>query len=66
MKTITFKIGVLAVFLVLFSCSSDKKTQLVKLKEQQTAIAEKIKLLETEIRQRTRKWLMLMNLNLLV
>jgi RND family efflux transporter MFP subunit len=50
MKTNTFKIAALILFISLFSCSSDKKVQLLKLKDQHTELAEKIKLLENEIR----------------
>lgn len=50
MKTITFKITALVILLGLFSCSSDKKGQLLKLKDQQTALAEKIKVLEAELK----------------
>jgi RND family efflux transporter MFP subunit len=49
MKTIKLSIaGTIFLFLV-FSCNSNKQAQLSKLKEQQTAIAEKIKTLESEI-----------------
>jgi RND family efflux transporter MFP subunit len=50
MKTITFKIAAFALLFTLFSCSTDKKAQLLKLRDQHTAITEKIKLLEDEIR----------------
>jgi len=50
MKTITLKIAVTVVLLGMLSCSTDKKSQLTKLKDQQTALTEKIKLLETEIK----------------
>jgi membrane fusion protein (multidrug efflux system) len=50
MKTITIKIITIAILLGLFSCSSDKKVQLLKLKDQQTALTEKIKKLETELK----------------
>ena len=43
MKTITLKITTLVVLLGLFSCSTDKKAQLSKLKDQQTALTEQIK-----------------------
>jgi membrane fusion protein (multidrug efflux system) len=50
MKTTTFKITALLILLALFSCSSDKKAQLLKLKDQQTALAEKIQILEKELK----------------
>jgi membrane fusion protein (multidrug efflux system) len=50
MKSITFKITALVILLGLFSCNSDKKGQLAKLKDKQTALAEKINLLETELK----------------
>jgi membrane fusion protein, multidrug efflux system len=49
MKTITLSITCLAASLILFSCNSDKKTQLSKLKDQQSELTEKIKNLEDEI-----------------
>jgi membrane fusion protein, multidrug efflux system len=49
MKTIKLSIAGTIVLFLMFSCSSNKQAQLSKLKEQQTAIAEKIKTLETEI-----------------
>lgn len=50
MKTITLKITILSVLLGLYSCSPDKKAQLSKLKDQQTALTEKIRLLESDIK----------------
>ncbi len=50
MKTITLKITILAVLLGLSACSSDKKAQLSKLKDQQTALTEQIKMLEKELK----------------
>jgi hypothetical protein len=50
MKTITLKITILAVLLGLSACSSDKKAQLSKLKDQQSALTEQIKLLEKELK----------------
>ncbi len=50
MKTITLKIAVTVVLLGMLACSTDKKAQLSKLKDQQMLIAEKIKLLEIEIK----------------
>jgi len=50
MKTITLKIGTIALFLGLFACSTDKKAQLLKLKDQQTALSEKIKQIESELK----------------
>jgi membrane fusion protein, multidrug efflux system len=49
MKTIKLSIAGTIVLFLMFSCSNNKQAQLSKLKEQQTAIAEKIKTLETEI-----------------
>jgi len=53
MKTVALKITTLAVLLSLFSCSPDKKAQLSKLKDKQTTLTEKIKLLENEIKAET-------------
>jgi membrane fusion protein, multidrug efflux system len=50
MKTIKLSIISLVALLIMFSCSTDKKAQLNKLKSQQTALAEKIKNLESELR----------------
>jgi membrane fusion protein (multidrug efflux system) len=50
MKNITLKIATLTVLLGLFSCSTDKKTQLSKLKDQQAALTEQIKVLENELK----------------
>jgi RND family efflux transporter MFP subunit len=50
MNTIKLIVISLLVLLIMFSCSSDKKAQLNKLKAQQTAIAEKIKNLEGELK----------------
>jgi RND family efflux transporter MFP subunit len=50
MKTITLKITILAVLLGLSACSSDKKAQLSKLKDQQAALTEQIKMLEKELK----------------
>jgi membrane fusion protein, multidrug efflux system len=50
MKTINLSIAGLALLFIGFSCSSDKKAQLLKLKEQQTIITEKIQNLENEIK----------------
>jgi membrane fusion protein (multidrug efflux system) len=50
MKTIILKITTLAVLLGLFSCSADKKTQLLKLKDQQATLTEQIKVLENELK----------------
>ena len=49
MKTIKLSIAGIIVLFLMFSCSSNKQAQLSKLKDQQTAIAEKIKTLESEI-----------------
>jgi RND family efflux transporter MFP subunit len=51
MKTIKLSLTGIAVLFILFSCSSDKKAQLTKLKQQQTVIADKIKNLEDELRK---------------
>jgi RND family efflux transporter MFP subunit len=50
MKTITLKIATIALFLGLFACSTDKKAQLLKLKDQHTALTEKINQLEGELK----------------
>jgi membrane fusion protein (multidrug efflux system) len=50
MKTITLRITTIALLLGLFACSTDKKAQLVKLKDQQTALSEKIKKIEGELK----------------
>jgi membrane fusion protein, multidrug efflux system len=50
MKAITLKLVVIVVLLGMLACGTDKKTQLSKLKDKQTALAEKIKLLEKEIK----------------
>ncbi len=49
MKTITLKITVIAVLIGVLSCNTDRKAQLLKLKDQQAALTEKIKLLENEL-----------------
>jgi membrane fusion protein, multidrug efflux system len=49
MKTINLSITVIALLFFAFSCSSDKKAQLSKLKQKQTVIADEIKNLEDEI-----------------
>jgi membrane fusion protein (multidrug efflux system) len=49
MKTIKLSIAGILVSVIMFSCSGNKQAQLSKLKEQQTAIADKIKTLESEI-----------------
>ena len=51
MKTINLSLTGIAVLFILFSCSSDKKAQLTKLKQQQTVIADKIKNLEDELKK---------------
>jgi len=50
MKTIKLSIAGTIVLFLMFSCSSNKQTQLSKLREQQVVIADKIKALEIEIR----------------
>ena len=49
MKSTTLTIAFITVLFLSFSCSSDKMGQLNKLKQQQTAIDEKIKALEDEL-----------------
>jgi len=49
MKTIKLSIAGIIVLFLMISCSSNKQAQLDKLKQQQTEIADKIKLLEAAI-----------------
>lgn len=49
MKTINLSLTGIAVIIIMFSCSTDKQTQLAKLKQEQTVLAEKIKNLEDEL-----------------
>jgi len=49
MKTIRLSLTGIIVLLIMFSCGSDKKVQLSKLKDQQSAIAYKIKNIEDEM-----------------
>jgi membrane fusion protein, multidrug efflux system len=49
MKSINLSIALITVLLIISSCSGDKKVQLNKLKQQQSAIDEKIKTLENEL-----------------
>jgi RND family efflux transporter MFP subunit len=49
MKTIKLSITAIVVLFILFSCSNNKQAQLSKLKQQQTAINDKIRSLEGEI-----------------
>ena len=49
MKTIKLSITAIVVLFILFSCSNNKQAQLAKLKQQQTAINDKIRSLEGEI-----------------
>ncbi len=49
MKTIKSGIAVTIVLFLMFSCSSNKQAQLLKLKQQQTVISDKIKTLEAEL-----------------
>ena len=49
MKTIKLSITGIVVLFILFSCSNNKQAQLSKLKQQQTAINDKIRSLEGEI-----------------
>ncbi len=51
MKTINLSLTGIVVLFIMFSCSSDKKAQLTKLKQQQTVIADKIKNLEDELKK---------------
>ena len=50
MKTINLSITSIVVLLMIFSCSNDKKTQLEKLKQQQTLLTVKIKNLEDNMK----------------
>jgi membrane fusion protein (multidrug efflux system) len=50
MKTLSIKITIIAVLLLVVACSSDKNAQLAKLKQEHSEISEKIKTLETEIK----------------
>jgi membrane fusion protein, multidrug efflux system len=49
MKTSIKSISIVLVLLAVTSCSSDKEAQLIKLKNQQTVLAEKIKALEDKV-----------------
>jgi RND family efflux transporter MFP subunit len=49
MKTIKLSITGTIVLFLMFSCSNNKQAQLSKMKDQQTALADKIKTLESEI-----------------
>ncbi len=49
MKSINLSIAVITVLFLVFSCSTDKKGELNKLRQQQTALDEKIKTLENEL-----------------
>ncbi len=49
MKTIKLSIAGTAVLILMFSCTGNKTAQLSKLKEQQTAITDKIKVLQAEL-----------------
>ena len=51
MKTIKLSLTGIAVLFIMFSCNSDKKAQLTKLRQQQTVIADKIKNLEDELKK---------------
>ena len=50
MKTINLSIAGLIVLFLIFSCSNDKQAQLEKLKQKQTDLTEKIKILESEVK----------------
>ena len=49
MKTIKLSITGVAVLVLIFSCTGNKQAQLSKLKEQQTTISDKIKILEGDL-----------------
>jgi membrane fusion protein, multidrug efflux system len=49
MKSINLGIAIISVLFVISSCSADKKGQLTKLKQQQSALNEKIKALEDQL-----------------
>jgi membrane fusion protein, multidrug efflux system len=49
MKTIKLSITGIAIIVLIFSCTGNKQVQLSKLKEQQTALTNKIKLLEADL-----------------
>jgi membrane fusion protein, multidrug efflux system len=49
MKTIKLSIAITAVSFLMFSCSSNKQAELTKLKQQQSAITDKIRNLEGEL-----------------
>jgi cell division protein FtsB len=49
MKSINLSIAVITVLFTISSCTTDKKAQLNKLKQQQSALDEKIKTLENEL-----------------
>jgi RND family efflux transporter MFP subunit len=49
MKSIKLGLAVISVLFIISSCSADKKGQLIKLKQQQSAINEKIKTLENQL-----------------
>lgn len=50
MKKLNVSITGFAILLLFFSCSTDKHTQLTKLRDKQTALSEKIKNLEEELK----------------
>jgi membrane fusion protein, multidrug efflux system len=50
MKAIKLISGSIAVLFITFSCSTDKQSQLTKLKEQQTQISDKIKNIEDQLK----------------
>jgi membrane fusion protein, multidrug efflux system len=50
MKTLSFKITIIAILFLMIACSTDKKAELAKLKQQHTEISDKIKSLELEIK----------------
>jgi membrane fusion protein (multidrug efflux system) len=49
MKSITLSIAFITAIFLIFSCGTDKKGELNKLKQQQSAIDEKIKVLENQL-----------------
>jgi membrane fusion protein (multidrug efflux system) len=50
MKSIKLSIATTAFLFLVFSCSTDKQSQLTKLKDQQTALEDKIQKLEAELK----------------
>jgi membrane fusion protein, multidrug efflux system len=50
MKTLKIIISIIVISLIAFSCSTDKHSQLTKLRQEQTVLAEKIRNLENELK----------------